>query len=203
MPGKLHSTRTFSIQEFTVMDMIQGRALVASPYLTDPNFLRSVVYILRHDEEGAIGLVLNRPMQTSVGGLLEQLTERKIENQQPIYYGGPVDGPLMMLQACEDEHAHGEVVFVASDQDRIVDICSKADPAGSLRYRVFDGYSGWGASQLEDELKAGGWLLWDIQPSQIFSDCEELWKTAIREIGRDILSGGIDPAKMPVDPAFN
>lgn len=185
------------------MDTIQGRALVASPYLTDPNFLRSVVYILKHDEEGAIGLVLNRPMQMTVGELLEQLTEQQIENGQHIYFGGPVDGPLMMLQACDDVAADGEVVFVASDQDRIISVCSQFEPGCAVRYRIFDGYSGWGASQLEAELKAGGWLLWDIQPSQIFSDCEELWKTAVREIGRDILSGGIDPEKMPVDPAYN
>jgi len=185
------------------METIQGRALVASPYLTDPNFLRSVVYILRHDEEGAIGLILNRPMQTTVGELLEQLTEETVVNCQPVYCGGPVDGPLMMLQACGTEELDGQIVYVASDQERITSVCAEHNQTNSACYRVFDGYAGWGAGQLENELRQGGWLVWDVQPCQIFSDAEELWQIALREIGRDILAGGIDPARIPVDPAIN
>ena len=187
------------------MESIQGRALVASPYLTDANFLRSVVYILRHDEEGAVGLILNRPTQTSISDLLEQLTDLSILNSQPVFCGGPVDGPLMMLQTCNTES--GQIVYVASDQERILDVCVGKETmemdCPQPAYRVFDGYSGWGSMQLESELKAGGWLLWDIQPEQIFSDSDELWQTAVREIGRDILCGGIDPQRIPVDPAAN
>ncbi len=185
------------------METIQGRALVASPYLTDPNFLRSVVYILRHDEEGAVGLILNRPMQTTVGELLEQLTEEIVVNFQPVYSGGPVDGPLMMLQACSGSQLGNQIVYVASDQERITRVCAEQNQANTLGYRVFDGYAGWGAGQLESELRQGGWLVWDVQPCQIFADPEELWQLALREIGRDILAGGIDPLKIPHDPAIN
>lgn len=186
------------------MDTAQGRALVASPYLTDPNFLRSVVYILRHDEEGAIGLVLNRPTETSVGHLLEQLLDHPVKNDWPIFCGGPVDGPLMLLQECLTEDESTRMVYVASDQSRITEICGNhVQGPGHDRYRVFDGYSGWGPGQLDAELRCGGWLLWDIQPDQLFEDPEELWQLAVKEIGRDILSGGIDPSKMPEDPAFN
>ncbi len=189
------------------MESIQGRALVASPYLTDPNFLRSVVYILRHDEEGAVGLILNRPMRASVGDLLEQLCEVSLDNSQPVYCGGPVDGPLMMLQACQamadEEGSLSQVVCVSSDPSKILEVCTQAADASQPRCRLFDGYAGWGAAQLERELKEGGWLLWDIQPEQIFCDSDELWHTAVQEIGRDILTGGMDPSKIPVDPAFN
>lgn len=186
---------------------IQGQALVASPYLTDPNFLRSVVYILRHDEEGAIGLLLNRPLGTTVGSLLEHLTEVPVHNDQPVYYGGPVDGPLMMLERRHSSTC-GTSMYVASDQDQILQVCSGEnasaceEPGGEL-YRVFDGYSGWSAGQLDAELKSGGWLLWDIPAEQVLGDPETLWQQAIRQIGRDILAGGIDPSKMPEDPAFN
>ncbi len=185
------------------METIRGRALVASPYLTDPNFLRSVVYILRHDEEGAIGLILNRPTQTCVGDLLQQLTEVSMQNDLPVYCGGPVDGPLMMLQSFCDGSSEVEVVAVASDQQRITAVCSQPSAAKPAAYRVFDGYAGWGAQQLDQELQAGGWLVWDIPPSQIFSDCSELWQTAIREIGRDILAESINPQQIPIDPALN
>ena len=179
---------------------VQGRALVASPYLSDPNFLRSVVYILRHDLDGALGVILNRPLPTTIGKLLGQLTDATLDNNQPIFCGGPVGGPLMMLQRIVDEGS--EVVCLATDQERILATCStpKSDPT---TYRVFDGYAGWGSLQLESELESGGWLVWDIFPDQIFCDPENLWQSAVREIGRDILAGGIDPSKMPKDPAYN
>lgn len=183
------------------METIQGHALVASPYLTDPNFLRSVVYVLRHDEEGAVGLLLNRPLSTKVGSLLEHLTGTPIQNDAPVYNGGPVDGPLMMLQQSRDEDGN-LLIHVASDQDRILQITAAPDPSVE-DYRIFDGYSGWGAGQLDAELQSGGWIVWDIQPKQVFEDPDELWQSAIRQIGRDILALGIDPSKMPEDPAFN
>lgn len=198
------------------MESIQGFALVASPYLTDPNFMRSVVYILRHDEDGALGLVLNRPLEKRVGKLLGELSEIEIDNTAPVYYGGPVDGPLVMLQKLSVQDAnqysdcvqeiHGDGMMatglcVASDQERILAVCGS--DACPNTYRVFDGYSGWSAGQLEHELQSGGWLVWDVSPDQVFFDPDEIWKLAIRQIGRDILSGGIDPSKIPEDPAYN
>lgn len=186
------------------MESLQGQALVASPYLTDPNFLRSVVYVLRHDEEGAIGLILNRPMKITVGELLEELTEQSIHNDRPVFCGGPVDGPLMLLQACDQ--APIPSVYIASDQERILEICGQHGTEAESQqgaYRVYDGYAGWAARQLEDELRSGGWLVWEIPAQLLFAETEELWQTAVRQIGRDILAGGIDPAKMPKDPAFN
>ncbi len=187
------------------MGIVQGQALVASPYLTDPNFLRSVVYVLRHDEDGTIGLVLNRPMRATISQLLEQLNDLPIHNSDPVYYGGPVDGPLMLLQRDRSEDASGCTLCVISEQQRIVELCQRESSTGqqSSGYRLFDGYSGWGSSQLDGELKSGGWLVWDIQPEQLFSDPEELWHTAIRQIGHDILAKGIDLSKMPKDPAYN
>ena len=183
------------------MESIQGHALVASPYLTEPNFLRSVIYILRHDEEGAIGLILNRPTETTVGDLLEHLSGNPVENTCPVYCGGPVDGPLMLLH--RKEQGQETDICVDSDQERILATCSGNNPECLDNYRVFDGYSGWGGGQLEGELKSGGWLIWDIAPDQVFGDSESLWQSAIREIGRDILAGGIDRSRIPEDPAFN
>lgn len=186
------------------MHSLQGHALVASPYLTDPNFLRSVVYLLRHDNDGAVGLILNRPLLTTVGSLLSEIAGQKIHNPHPVYCGGPVDGPLMLLQVCEGEEA--PAIYIASDQERILEICTPNFPENDSPesdYRVFDGYAGWGAQQLEKELSGGGWLVWEIPADQLFADAEYLWRNAIRQIGRDILAGGIDPSKMPEDPAYN
>lgn len=185
------------------MNSVQGQALIASPYLTDPNFMRSVVYIIRHDADGALGLILNRPMQTRIGQLLEQLCEQEIENELPVYCGGPVDGPLVLLEAIWDGDT--AAVCVASEQQRILDVCRQngQPPQPTEHYRLFDGYAGWSPGQLDSELQSGGWMVWDIQPHQVFSDPDALWELAKREIGREILAGGIDPARIPEDPACN
>lgn len=185
------------------MESTQGHALVASPYLTEPNFLRSVIYIVRHDEDGALGLILNRPTDTTVGSLLEHLSGSPVKNSCPVYCGGPVDGPLMLLHRSKESQANESKIFIDSDQMRILETCSEPNPECRDTYRVFDGYSGWGAGQLESELMSGGWLIWEISPEQVFGDSESLWQTAVRDIGRDIIAGGIDASRIPDDPAFN
>lgn len=182
------------------MASIQGKALVASPYLMDPNFMRTVVYIFRHDEEGAFGLILNRPMKLTVDALFAQL-DQPIENDAAVFCGGPVDGPLMVMHE-QIEYAElpsEEGVYLTTDQSQIVQICR----SHSGRYRVFDGYSGWSAGQLEGELDGGGWLVWDIDRDSMFSDEEEIWEQAVHKIGREIIATKIDPARIPDDPAYN
>jgi putative transcriptional regulator len=183
------------------MNSIAGKALVASPHLMDGNFMRSVVYILRHDDEGAFGLILNRPTGMTVGEVLEQFLEHKVTSTASIYCGGPVDGPLMVLhdQPEESDFDEGLGVYITTEQKRLVAMCER----NSGRYRVFDGYSGWGPEQLDDELKSGGWLIWDIEPEAIFTEPEEIWRTAIRKIGLDILGANIAPSLIPDDPALN
>ncbi len=183
------------------MESIKGKALVASPHLLDGNFMRSVVYILRHDEEGAFGLILNRPTPVTVGQLFEELLDHSLNNSSPIYYGGPVDGPLMVLhdQAIAADFDSDLSVHITTEQDRIIELCEQ--PQGN--YRVFDGYSRWSSGQLDDELKSGGWLVWEIDSESIFADPDQIWHTAIRRIGQDILAANIAPGRIPNDPAHN
>ena len=184
------------------MNTCQGRALVASPYLSDPHFMRSVVYILRHDEQGAFGLVLNRPLNLSVGALLEELTDYNLENSDPVFYGGPVDGLVMMMQVVMGDPDHNNAVLVASDRDRISEIFHQKGFL-SCQFRLFDGYSGWGPQQLDDELSEGSWMIWDILPDQLFTSPDQLWQLAVREIGRDIIAMGIAGSELPQDPSNN
>ncbi len=188
------------------MESIEGKALVASPYLTERNFLRSVVYILRHDKDGAFGLILNRPTELTVGDLMERFSDDPHTNVEPIYNGGPVEGPLLVIhdraegaEADDFEFCAALGLFVATDQDVIFDIWETED----CKYRCFDGYSGWGAGQLESEMKAGGWLVWDCPPETVFADPESMWKQAVQQIGRDILAVQIDASRIPGDPSAN
>lgn len=175
---------------------------MASPYLNDPNFLRTVVYILHHDEQGAFGLVLNRPLNLSVGDMLQELVGCSFQISDPVCYGGPVDGLIMLMQVAKADSGSESSVMVASDRDRISEIFNQ-DGMSECLFRLFDGYSGWGPKQLESELKGGSWLLWDISPDQLFSNPDEMWEMAVREIGRDIIASGIAATRLPQDPSNN
>ncbi len=181
------------------MNSLRGRALVASPYLGDPNFMRTVVYMLQHTEDGALGLVLNRPTATTVGYRFEQLIERRVSCEAPLYRGGPVDGPMVMLHQLGEEP---EAVYIETDYPKMLEICSDG-LQDENRYRVFEGYSGWAGGQLESEMADGGWLIWDLDPAEVFRPPDEIWQFAVRQIGREILSAGIPVARMPKNPGDN
>lgn len=179
----------------------EGQALVASPYLSDRNFLRSVVYLVKHDEDGAYGLILNRPTEVTVGQLLRHVLEQDVEIDQPIYHGGPVEGPVVIIHEHEVEGASPVEpgVFLSTDQDAFETVCNQS----AHRYRVFNGYAGWAPQQLDEELKQGGWLIWNIGKENLFAPSEEIWQTAIRQIGRDILTESIAAGRIPEDPSTN
>src|SRR5436190_3140807 len=139
------------------MGSLQGNFLIASPHLGDGNFNRSVVLMVKHDEEGAFGFVLNRPTGSTVAEIWKLIAEQPSDCEQPIYLGGPVQGPLMavhaLASAAETEILSGVYLSAHKDQLREVVAAEKAP------FRLFSGYSGWGAGQLEGELEAGGWLV--------------------------------------------
>jgi putative transcriptional regulator len=202
---------------------IAGKALVASPVLADPNFFRTVVYMIHHDAEGAAGVVVNRPTEKTVGSLLSDVASVCSGNTAPIYWGGPVDGPLTVLFR---ENNAGETIGVDSGPEKILALCTDSSDDADSRdaasgesssgvgnagdedfskpaYMLFDGYAGWGAGQLDDELQLGGWLVWDISASDVFGHNDEIWEKAVKEIGRSILSVGLGQGGMPDDPACN
>ncbi|HAC91029.1 MAG TPA: hypothetical protein DCF63_10430 [Planctomycetaceae bacterium] len=184
------------------MTSYQCRALVASPYLHDPNFMRTVVYLLRHDQEGALGLILNRPKNQTVGEMFPEISEMSIDADSPMFYGGPVDGPVMLLQACRVSDEEGQIMLVACDQDRIAEAISGIDTHANP-FRMFEGHSGWGPLQLESEMAEGSWHVWDILPEQLLAEPDELWELAIREIGHRVVTSGIPDSLIPENPMTN
>ncbi len=184
------------------MKSFQGKLLIASPHLPDPNFFRSVVLIIQHNEQGAFGLVLNRPTQSTVAQIWEKVSEQPCENQEPIRMGGPIEGPLMAIHSeadCSENEILPHVFFAAhkDNLDRIV--------TGSQQpFRLFSGYSGWGVGQLESELKVGGWLTTPATSRHIFHKPEEeLWENVTRTIGDDILRSSLSLKQIPDDPSMN
>jgi putative transcriptional regulator len=177
---------------------LTGQLLLASPTLTDPNFQRTVVLVGVHSEEGAMGVVLNRPSETAVNDAVPQL-EGTVE-QDPVYVGGPVQpGSIILLAEFLDPAPIGLLVvgrigFPAPETD-IEQLTDATE-----RRRVFAGYAGWSGGQLEAELDQGDWIVHPAEPEDVFTDVpEELWSTVLTRMGGTYAL----IARMPRDPSVN
>jgi putative transcriptional regulator len=183
------------------MKSLQGHFLVASPKLGDGNFYKSVVLMIKHDDEGAFGLILNRPTENNIGEIWKIVAEDQVQCEQPLFLGGPVSGPLVALHrvksAAEMEVLPG--LYFAAHKDMLQKVISQS----SKPFRFFTGYAGWAGGQLEDELKAGGWLTAKAKKSLIFHKGDDLWEQVVRTIGEGILGAAIKPKHVPDDPSLN
>ncbi len=179
-------------------DSLRGKLLVASPALLDPNFARSVVLITEHTDDGAMGVVLNRPSETDVDEVAPELAP--VVDGEPIFIGGPVQPKaLVVLAEFADTDAAAWIVaadvgFVAAETvgDRLEEAVRRG--------RVYAGYSGWGAGQLEAELEEDSWIVEAPLPAELFpDDPEALWHDVLaRKGGQFALI-----ARMPEDPSLN
>jgi putative transcriptional regulator len=146
-----------------------GRLLVATPLLGDPNFARTVIYLLEHDGGGTVGVVLNRPSHTPVGQVLPDWHDA-VSGPAVVFGGGPVqpDGALCLGQLEPGSTGIREVVDGVSTVDLDGDVAVIAPNA--RRLRVFAGHAGWASEQLEDELAEGAWWVVPGTPADLFSD---------------------------------
>jgi putative transcriptional regulator len=182
------------------VESLRGQLLVASPVLLDPNFRRTVVLITEHGPAGAMGLVLNRPSQTTVGEALDELTDL-LDEEEPVFVGGPVEeGAVMVLAELDDPDEAAAIVL----GDDVGFLPAGFDPvtvgAVTRRARVFAGYAGWGERQLEGELEEGSWILEPARSDDVFSDRPHaLWSEVLRRKGGRYAM----LALMPADPSVN
>lgn len=178
---------------------IQGQILIASPLLSDPNFFRTVVYIAKHDADGAFGLVMNRPSNTALEDLIEEARGKASLRSDVIFIGGPVEGPLLALHTLDNlgEPCEGGL-WLTSDDDHLMLLSDRTDVSS----RFFSGYSGWGSGQLESELAGGGWLVGPCGADILTCDPGEIWEIAVKRQGRSILQTLI-PAAGNIDPEVN
>jgi putative transcriptional regulator len=180
-------------------ESLTGQLLLASPTLRDPNFARTVVLIGVHSEEGAMGIVLNRPSALTVGEAVPQL-EATLDEQEPVYIGGPVQpNSIVLLAEFLDPSPAGLLVlgrigFPAPDTD--IEELTRATARG----RVFAGYAGWSEGQLDAELDQGDWIVQAAQPQDVFcEEPEDLWREVLTRKGGSYAL----IARMPTDPSVN
>ncbi|MDQ3544790.1 MAG: YqgE/AlgH family protein [Actinomycetota bacterium] len=168
----------------------KGRLLVATPMLDDPNFDRVVIYMVEHHDEGALGLILNRPSTESLNDPLEGWVSAQSEPAH-VFSGGPVEPDALIALARMDRQVpagdpdDAESSYLAPLAGEIASADLAADPAlvvGSITdLRVFRGYAGWGSGQLEAEIESGSWLVLDSDPADVFTaEPDELWRNVLR-----------------------
>jgi putative transcriptional regulator len=183
------------------MNSLQGHLLVASPKLGDPNFFRAVVLLVKHNEEGALGLVLNRPSNTPIKEVWSTVSECPCTTDSLIYHGGPCPGPLMTIHT-EEFLADSEVLpnlYFATDKEKIEHLVLK--PENVARY--YAGYSGWNAGQLDAEMSAGAWFSGPANPDHAFWPGDDLWDRVCRELAATTRLAGIKVKHEPPDPSLN
>ncbi len=177
-----------------------GILLIADPFLKDPNFLRTVVFLCEHKEEGSFGFVLNRQYENTLDELIPELEGFKI----PVYYGGPVQlDSIHFLHQYPDEIPGGQEVikgvYWGGDFDAVVDLL-KNETTDTSKIRFFIGYSGWNEGQLHTEMDEKTWLTVKATRKLIFhKNYEEVWKDALQHLGGDYEM----MKNFPIDPQLN
>jgi putative transcriptional regulator len=180
-------------------DSLRGKLLVASPALVDPNFARSVVFITEHSDDGAMGIVLDRPSEKLVGEAVPQLGD-VAGPDAPVYVGGPVQPTALVVLAEFSDPSAAAWIVVADVGFASADADMDELPDAVRRARVYAGYSGWGPGQLEAEMEGDSWIVEPPLPKELFpDDPEALWSDVLaRKGGQYALV-----ARMPVDPSVN
>jgi putative transcriptional regulator len=183
------------------MAYFNGQLLVATPRLIDPNFHRSVILLLDHDEEGALGVVINRPSELPLAEVLPAWADAVAEPRL-LFSGGPVspESALAVGLTYGDGPSDGFKHLIG--QYGLVDLDALPEtliPA-LVGVRVFSGYAGWGAGQLELELAEGSWYVVAAQPGDLLApDPAQLWRAVLRRQPGELAY----VATFPDDPMMN
>jgi putative transcriptional regulator len=186
-----------------VVTELTGRLLVATPALGDPNFARTVVLVLDHDDSGALGVVVNRPTTVPVADVLPSW-QPFTTDPSVLFHGGPVAVDSALGLAVMPGQGHGEPLGWRRVVDGLGLIDLDAPPevlaADMANLRIFAGYSGWGTGQLEDELLEGAWYVVPSQARDVFSvEPSSLWRTVLRRQGGELAM----VSTYPDDPTLN
>ncbi len=180
------------------MTSLKGKFLIASPKLADPNFARTVVLLVQHDDNGALGVIVNRPLDVTVQQACEQVLGTGCEVGGVLHHGGPCEAMLMVVHT-DKPSGEAEVfpgLYFTTTKEHVEELFE--NPVSEMKF--FVGYAGWSPGQLESELETDSWLLTPASKDRLFSPPENLWNRLSTEAN---LSKWIDPNRIPEDPSVN
>jgi putative transcriptional regulator len=160
------------LPRLTGMDTLAGSLLVATPILFDPNFYRTVVLLMQHDEDGCVGVVLNRPTVEPVADHLPEWAD--LVGGGLVNFGGPVDPAVAIGLSLSPSGMSTGVPGLS-----IIDL-SEAPDEHTSPVRIYSGYSGWGSGQLEGEIATGSWYVVQASPDDPFDGDEDQWRRVLR-----------------------
>ncbi|MEQ8810539.1 MAG: YqgE/AlgH family protein [Imperialibacter sp.] len=179
----------------------KGDLLISEPYLSDPNFERSVILLCEHDVSGSIGFVLNRLSELSLAEVIEGAPDDEI----PLFIGGPVQQDTLHFVHCsphlmEEGREIARGIYWGGDFEKLMELMS-AGLVTADEARFFIGYSGWGAGQLSEELDTNSWIVnKKTAPQYIFEySHEELWRQVLKDMGGKFRAF----SNFPADPRLN
>lgn len=181
-------------------DLSVGILLISNPFLKDPNFIRSVIFICDYRQDGAIGFVINKTFDHDIGDLIEGAEGIRF----PVYEGGPVQKETLHFLHQRPDLITGGMeitkgIYWGGDFAEVLKLL-REDKLSKTDIRFYLGYSGWDQGQLEDELKEKSWITRDTNPNLVFTkDPYQLWRTALEELGGEYKQ----MVNYPIDPQLN
>ena len=177
-----------------------GILLIADPFLQDPNFMRTVVFLCEHDDKGSLGFVLNRKYEDTIDELISDLEGFKI----PVYYGGPVMMNTIHFlhqfpDLIPDSIKVSEDIYWAGNFETVAALI-KSKSIDLSKIKFFIGYSGWENEQLAGEIEEKSWLTVTGNLNLVFdAEPEQVWKNSLKHLGGDYEM----LVNYPIDPQLN
>jgi putative transcriptional regulator len=187
LPG-LNSLESFLVMKTPTKKEYNPLFLIAMPQLMDPNFARSVVLLLHHSDEGAIGLIVNNPYSVNLGSFARQggyICHPNLE-KVPVYCGGPADyqrgWTIHSDETLEEKEVLMPGLFLSSSPESLIKLLEK----GEKRFRLVLGYAGWGPGQLKRESVEGSWLMAPVNLQHIlYTAPHDTWNAVLQDLGAD------------------
>jgi len=178
----------------------RGRLLLSEPYLADPNFERTTVLLTEHNDTGTVGFILNKPSDSRVGEIMEDL--KGLDSR--IFIGGPVEQDTLhyihRIATLDDAIEIQPGLFWGGNFDQLISLVDTHQVLFT-DIKFFLGYSGWSPGQLDEELKIESWIVSDLTTEQLVfeTDPEQMWKQAMRDLGGRFTVY----SNYPADPRMN
>ena len=181
---------------------LKGHLLLASDKLLDPNFAKSVVLIFDHTEEGAAGVIINKPVKKTIADIAQEVFEIRSNWDKPLHLGGPVSGPLAAAHTIKSL-ADMEVmpgIYGALAPDHLTELIKKHQEPTLFLVN----YAGWGPDQLESELEEDSWHVIPARSEHLFwSKDQNLWQACMAEVSGKALDDALGIRIKPTDPGLN